>query len=274
MREGSREADEDARLGEAGPLGTAGGNPPRRGGTPRDGGCCPPRRGGTPGEVVCEEGGPSLRDGQTPETISLRDGQFPPPPGFLSRFAKVKIWRGSLPHWEHPGVAVFLTIRLGDSLPDDVIGPWCEERDEWLATHPQPWDEATIREYGSKFRGKFEAWLDAGHGSCILGKAENRTRVEDTLRFYDGRRYYLYAFVVMPNHVHVVLMPAEGEDVKTIVRDFKRFVSRSLSREQTWDGEFWQREYWDTLVRDVNHFRRVLSYVKANAPELAWSAYG
>ena len=69
-----------------------------------------------------------------------------PPPGFLSRLTSVKVWRGTLPHWEKPGVAVFVTLRLGDSLPMDKLGPFQEDRRVWLEQHPQPWNEVDARE--------------------------------------------------------------------------------------------------------------------------------
>ena len=197
-----------------------------------------------------------------------------PPPGFLSRLTSVKVWRGNLPHWEKPGVAVFVTLRLGDSLPMDKLGPFQEDRRVWLEQHPQPWNEVDAREYAERFQGAVEKWLDAGYGSCIFGKADVRQVVEAALRNYDGSRYSLYAFVVMPNHLHALLMPHEGQALRKIMSDFKRFVSRKLATRQTWQGAFWQGEYWDTAIRDEEHFRRVRRYIRKNNPLIAYDAYG
>ena len=196
-----------------------------------------------------------------------------PPPGFLSRFTHVDVWHGDLPHWERSGVAVFITMRLGDSLPMDKLGPWMSEKDEWLQVHPQPWTEETSREFSSKFRGAIEKWLDEGHGTCVFGDESARKVVEDALRHYAGRRYALYAFVVMPNHVHVLLMPLEGWTVKRIVADLKHYTARVLAACRTWEGAFWQREYWDTAIRNGEHFRRVIRYIKGNRPDIAFDAY-
>ena len=196
------------------------------------------------------------------------------PPGFLSRLTSVKAWRGNLPHWEKPGVAVFVTLRLGDSLPMDKLGPFQEDRRVWLEQHPQPWNEVCAREYAERFQGAVEKWLDAGYGSCIFGKADARQVVETALRHYDGSRYSLYAFVVMPNHLHALLMPFKGQELRKIMADFKRFVSRKLATRQTWQGAFWQGEYWDTAIRDEEHFRRVRGYIRKNNPLIAYDAYG
>ena len=69
-------------------------------------------------------------------------------------------------------------------------------------------------------------------------------------------------------------MPFEGQMLRKIVSDFKRFVSRKLAELQTWQGAFWQSEYWDTAIRDEEHFRRVRGYIRKNNPLIAYDAYG
>ena len=78
----------------------------------------------------------------------------------------------------------------------------------------------------------------------------------------------------MPNHLHALLMPFEGQMLRKIMADFKRFVSRKLATRQTWQGAFWQSEYWDTAIRDEEHFRRVRRYIRKNNPLIAYDAYG
>jgi len=257
-------------------------------------------------------------------------------PGFLSRLAKVECSYGALPHWEHPGVAAFVTFRLGDSLPHEKVGPLMERmkelqgelrearsiRDSRSESHPccgrsdvcvgdsrsesHPCDGALVDESRGRvlgagvaprrpvvggavaprlrdeseilhdiksLRADFEGWLDAGYGSCLFADAANRLVVEDAIRYYDGKRYSLYAYVVMPNHVHVLFMPNDGETIQSLIRDLKHFVSVKLSERKTWNGSFWQSEYWDTLVRDAAHFDRVRAYIRGNNPQIAYDAY-
>ena len=176
-----------------------------------------------------------------------------------------------MPHWDQDGVTCFVTFRLADSLPREKLLPFLADRDEWLVKHPQPWNEATAREYAAAFDGVAEKWLDDGFGSCILGEAASRRLVEGALRFFDGKRYFLYAFVVMPNHVHVLFMPNRGESIAGILHSWKSYTAHRLA--YTGDGPVWQKESWDRLVRNAEHFRKVIKYIKGNNATLAWSAY-
>ena len=196
------------------------------------------------------------------------------PPGYLTRFSRIELVPGRLPHWEAYGVATFVTLRLRDSLPREKLAAWQEELDEWRREHRQPWTNDELNEYKARFLGQVEKWLDVGYGSCILGVSSNRQFIEDALRHAAGTRYSLYAFVVKPNHAHVLLMPREGESVAGIIRDFKRYTGRALSSAKTWKGPLWEDEYWDTAIRDVEHFNRVRAYIKANDPALVFDAYG
>ena len=202
------------------------------------------------------------------------DGPKPlPPPGYLTRFADVDASKRKLPHWEHPGVAAFVTFRLGDSLPEERMSALRMEIDEWRAGHSDLTDETLETECAKRFRARLESLLDVGYGSCIFASEESRRVVEDSLRFYDGKRIALYGYVVMPNHVHLLFMPLEGETIQSIVRDVKHYASGKLRHLKCWAGSFWQREHWDTLIRDEEHFVRVLAYIRGNNPAIAYDAY-
>lgn len=196
-----------------------------------------------------------------------------PPPGYLSRFAEVSYTKKELPHWECSCVAAFITLRLGDSLPEDRLGPWRKMLDEWKAAHPEPWDRETEMEYARLYRGEIEKWLDQGFGAAVFSDPVNRAVVEEALHYYDGKRYALYSFVVMPNHVHLLMMPTDGNTIASIMRLFKHYVSTKLAAVQSWEGKFWQNEYWDALIRNERHFMAVRRYIKSNSPAIAYDAY-
>ena len=132
-------------------------------------------------------------------------------------------------------------------------------------------DEAVC--YRRFIGGNVEKWLDAGHGSCPFRRAELREIVEDAILHFNGVRYWLYAFVVMPNHVHVLFTPMDGFKVRDIVRSWKKFSATAVRRTTGGTGAFWEDEYWDTLIRDGEHFRRALNYTVRNSPTTAWNAY-
>ena len=210
------------------------------------------------------------------ETIKDRptsDNADLPPPGYLTRFAEIKVTKRNLPHWEHPGVAVFVTFRLGDSIPAERIVALNEELEVWRNDQPDLDRDAMERTIADRRRERLESLLDECMGSCVLALEGNRRLVEEALHYYDGKRIALYGYVVMPNHVHILFMPLGNETIKGVIRDLKHYVSGILASAKTWAGDFWQREYWDTFIRDERHFARVLAYIRGNNPAIAYDAY-
>jgi hypothetical protein len=84
------------------------------------------------------------------------------------------------------------------------------ELEAWLAEHPEPHSTEVRREYYERFTERFHQWLDAGHGACWLKDPARSAIVEQSLKHFDGQRYLLGDYVVMPNHVHVLVRPVEG----------------------------------------------------------------
>jgi len=125
----------------------------------------------------------------------------------LDENAAIEKTRRNLPHWRQTGCMYYVTFRLADSLPQTLLKQWQAERALWLKLNPRPWSVAVLREYAQRFQGPVEKWLDAGHGSCALRDPAKREVVAGALRHFDGERYALDAFVVMPNHVHALVVP-------------------------------------------------------------------
>jgi len=111
---------------------------------------------------------------------------------------------------------------------------------------------------------RIEEYLDAGAGSCYLDKPAIAEKVVDALQHFEGVRYRLFAWCVMPNHVHVVFRPEPGHTLATIVHGWKSYSAQEANRLLQRTGAFWQREYYDHLVRDEGDFRRVMRYVLEN----------
>jgi REP element-mobilizing transposase RayT len=86
----------------------------------------------------------------------------------------------------------------------------------------------------------------------------------ETLLHYDRVRYLLLAWCVMPNHVHVVFRPMENHTLAQIVQTWKSYSAHKANRLLGRSGEFWQREYYDHLVRDEADLHRIVRYVLEN----------
>jgi REP element-mobilizing transposase RayT len=161
--------------------------------------------------------------------------------------------RGYLPHWDHPGMIQSANFRLGDSLPAKVIAEWkCE-----IDLLPENNQSAALRR-------RMEEYLDAGHGNCWLRRAEIARLVQEALLHFDGDRYRLLAWCVMPNHVHTLVETQEGFPLADIVHSWKSFTGHEANKILSRTGEFWQRDYFDRYVRDAEHYERVVAYIEEN----------
>jgi hypothetical protein len=116
--------------------------------------------------------------------------------------------RGRLPHWEQDNATYFVTFRLADSLPRLVLDHIASERKSILQLARQQNRELTPSESQHLKRlssVRIEEYLDSGAGSCSLRVREIAATVADTLSLFDEKRYRLFAWCIMPNHVHVVV---------------------------------------------------------------------
>jgi len=203
--------------------------------------------------------------------------------------SELKEWytRRYLPHRQGPGLYQSITYRLADSLPADAM----RRIEMELSTAPK--DERDITR-----RQRLEEWLGAGYGSCLLQQPTAAEAVVENWKFYDEKRYDLMAWVVMPNHVHVVIRMYEGFTLGKIVQAWKGYTGKKLSR--TREGSMttelqvacctpgkntapspqktdtpeagatrssqpiWMREYWDRFIRDDKHLESVVAYIHHN----------
>jgi REP element-mobilizing transposase RayT len=181
-----------------------------------------------------------------------------------------------MPHWEAEGSTCFVTFRLDDALPRHVVEEYREERERILRSAAEGRLTATERRLTLKlFSEKIESLLDAGAGECHLAKPGVAGMVADALRHFDGKRYRMFAWCVMPNHVHTVFRPLPGYELSRIMHSWKSFTSKEANRVLGRSGTFWEREYFDHLIRDEEEFQRIVQYVldnpaKANLRDWPW----
>lgn len=201
--------------------------------------------------------------------------------------------RGYLPHFESAALIQHVTFHLADSLPKSLLSRLAEEL-----------KFAPVGEQDAERRKRLDAWIDEGHGSCVLRVPAVGSAVEQTLLFFDGERYLLFAWVVMPNHVHALFQPLNGWTVAKVVASWKKFTARKIHdylRSSAADAPgnadlpiggaapgsanlpvddavpgspnlliggssspAWNREYWDRYIRNEKHFRQALEYIHSN----------
>jgi REP element-mobilizing transposase RayT len=192
-------------------------------------------------------------------TISASDfGYFDPAEPF-AEFA------GNLPHWRQEGVTYFVTFRLADSLPQAKLAQWQREREEWVRSHPEPWSDSTRVAYHRQFTARIEKWIDAGYGACILTRPDVRDEIVRALQHFDGQRYWLDSWIVMPNHVHAIVTPLPDNMLSDILHSWKSYSAHALKALSPGRcRRLWQKESFDHIVRSADHLQRFREYIARN----------
>jgi REP element-mobilizing transposase RayT len=173
-------------------------------------------------------------DGGSPDGAAP-DGAAPVP-------GAVKARRRSLPHFDAPGAIQFVTFRLHDS-----IDPRRFASDR---AHADESDDDDL--------------MDAGSGTCLLRVPDHAEMVANALRHFDGSRYRLHAWCVMPNHVHVLMTCIEPHRLADVVKAWKRVTARELNRSTGRTGAVWAHDYFDRFMRDTDHFNATMRYLEHN----------
>ena len=180
------------------------------------------------------------------------------PPGNARRLPGTlpsKEWhsRGYLPHRDKPGLLQMITYHLADSLPAELVEKFKMEI-QCLQQKKQ----------NTQYRKKIENWIDAGCGSCILKNPQIAQLVYDNFTFYNGKRYDLISWVIMPNHIHVLIYAYEGVALSKIIQSWKGYTGKKINEILKISGRVWHREYWDRYIRDEKHYNSTIKYIEQN----------
>jgi type I restriction enzyme R subunit len=157
-----------------------------------------------------------------------------------------------------------------------VIAAWRAEREGWLRRHgidPSRADWEThletlpghvTREFKRYISDRWNDHLDALHGACVFRRAELARIVADSLCHFDGERYLLTDYVVMPNHVHLLAAFPDEDAMLGQCESWKHFTARVVNRELGRKGRFWQQDGFDHLVRSAEDFEHYRRYIAGN----------
>jgi putative DNA methylase len=159
--------------------------------------------------------------------------------------------RGYLPHFDQDGFTQFITFRLYDSVPQTVLNKWRIELESAAITD-------------ADLRRRMEYYLDQNYGDGTLRRPAIGNMVEEALLKSDGERYRLIAWVIMPNHVHLLLSPLHDHAMAEIMHSIKSFTSHEANKLLNRTGHFWAKEYYDRYIRDARHFASTILYIENN----------
>jgi REP element-mobilizing transposase RayT len=173
----------------------------------------------------------------------------------------------NLPHWTCEAAIYHVSYRLSDSVPAGVREAWGRERESIIATAAQlgrPLSEEEEKRLQYLYSEKIERFLDAGHGACHMNNSDIADIVANALCHFEGQRYRLHAWSVMPNHVHAIAEPLRGQDLGKIVHSWKSFTANEANKVLKLSGQFWQHEPYDHIIRSEKEYRFQVDYVWNN----------
>jgi len=177
--------------------------------------------------------------------------------------------RGYLPHVKREGASYFVTFRLADSLPKEVLVRLEAEHSHRLRALEQAkalGETSSDKEdaIDRDARRALERYLDQGAGACHLRRPEIAALVANALTFFHQQRYLLHDWVVMPNHVHAIVWPMPNYTLSNILKSWKQFTSLRAKRQLGLkEGHFWQPESYDHWIRDDEQ-ARIARYIRNN----------
>jgi len=157
-------------------------------------------------------------------------------------------WQRDLPHCIPDGATVFVTWRLAGTLPMPKPG--------FLTNDPTPGKTLARRDRDLDRMQSGPLWLeDPRIANIVVSALEHGESVRTS--------YDLFSWVVMPNHVHVLLKPRLR--LSEIMRWLKAATAIRANRILGIHGDpFWQREYYDHWVRSEKEFLSIVHYIEQN----------
>jgi putative DNA methylase len=173
----------------------------------------------------------------------------PPPKGWYRRGERHP------PHFDGGAIPQFVTFRLAGTLPRAKLANWKDEL-------------KLNRISDQEFHSRIEAYLDAASGACWMKQPRIADVVQNALLHFDAERYALHGWVVMPNHVHVMITPAAGRRLPDLVHSWKSFTAKESNKALKRIEAFWEGDFFDRYVRNLEHFERTMWYM-ANNPVAA-----
>jgi REP element-mobilizing transposase RayT len=178
--------------------------------------------------------------------------------------------RGYLPHVKREGASYFVTFRLADSLPKELLLEWEREKAKRTRRLKDFAKSGQIshdseEEIARDLRRKIERYLDQGAGACHLRRPDLAALVADAMRHFHENRYVLREWVVMPNHAHAIVWPMPNHLLSDILKSWKQFSSRRAKKILgLGEKPFWQPESYDHWIRNAEEKARISRYIRNN----------
>ena len=192
---------------------------------------------------------------------------------FFSQYEELETWGNPLPHWLQENKLYFVTFRLSDSLSKEDREILLKKKKDFELKNPKPWSLQTYKEYRRIISSQMDSLLDQGYGSCVLKDPKVRDIFLNALYFYEDKNYNVKGFVVMPNHVHLLILGKDRNNIIKAIGNLKRFSTLKINELLNKKGKVWKKGSYDTLVRSEEHKIACCQYIERNPKYLPKGSY-
>lgn len=176
------------------------------------------------------------------------------------------------PCWRQDGATYFVTFCLRDAVPAEFIREQEAKVQRLYRELGLPADTVVdgaesasepLRHLHQQQAREMAKILDEGRGAAVLGATKFRAPVAEAIAYHAEHTCEVYAYVIMPNHVHALVRPLPRKNLDKIFEGIRSFSSRKIGN----PGMEWHSGSQDTIIRDEEHFRRAADYIRANPYE-------
>ncbi|MBI9016484.1 MAG: transposase [Phycisphaerae bacterium] len=183
---------------------------------------------------------------------------------FYNQEDRTKTNRRHLPHWQQSGKLYFVTFRLDDSIPVNKLKELYKQQQVFIAKNPQPYNQQQQKQYNYLFNEKINIWLDNCYGQCLLAQEELASIVQNAIEYFEYKKYILDHWVIMPNHVHIIILLLENFTLNKILHSWKSYTAREINKATNRTGQLWQHESFDHIVRSPIYLQKYREYIIKN----------
>jgi REP element-mobilizing transposase RayT len=193
-----------------------------------------------------------------------------------------EFYRQYLPHFQQPGQTYFITWCLKEAIPALALDSYTRKIELLLNQIKMKKDlksedgviENLEKEYHLERRKYIKAFndlLDMEQKSSInLSRPQNAQVVISSLRYWEGKKLTNYAFTIMSNHIHWVFATHNKDEkgnlvyLQDILKSVKQFTSNQINKLEDRKGTLWQKESFDTTIRNQVHLFNAINYTLNN----------
>ncbi len=186
---------------------------------------------------------------------------------------RLKTYQGEnrIPHWELDSVIYHVCFRLNDSVPREKQDAWRREREaiqEQARMMHRDLTENEKKRQQYLYSDKIEQYLDSGYGECLLKNPAVAEIVKQSLEFYDGVKYELHCWSIMPNHVHIAFKLLGNADLSKVLHGWRSYTAHAINKLLGRSGILWQPDCYNHIIRSEAECKQQMRYIWEN-PEKA-----